>query len=603
MLQRVLYLPLIDLANEIGIPQNELHTLLGIDETELANMTLTEFQDHLAKVEDEEFSRVEELRNIATSRDSSVSERQQARQLLRDAGATGVVAAEENVDSLLQDVEGARTIQFGDETYDAEEFLADESISQLVGEYLSADDEQKTKFTEQFGAEFTNFIESHRSVLEEAADDLDETNTNLSEIQTQNAELANIEGIGTLSDEAAAALIPGFGSFQGEVLEKPAVLDVLSLPSLPPEQKANLFNVLSQASTAVLEEIRELSFEDLKELGALENSRQFQGQVAAWDLLSKVEDFNPENAAEAHELVTAILGGQPLNEAEGALQAASLLGQPLTGTAGLLDSDGDGQIDDPSILKENLTNHLNETNDGIFEPIEAPAEYQSVLDEIGHLLADGDLTSEEILDTIETGDIDTQNAILDAVSLSPEIANSLDPETKQTLVNTLASRYTVGPQALSSLQQGSYWEVDVASLGEELSQVLDSIGKYPWAESALRSKVSELQSVRRNAISRQQDEARLVDNYSDFPFLSRHYQSKLRQGDSPQKALDSVQELATNLMRENNWRYSDVEKHSNDLDIHRISTELNNLKNSNSLTRWFNRDKIKQLEDQLQRIS
>lgn len=566
-----------DLASEIGLSQQEFTDLLGVDSTELQNMTVTELQERIEQVEQEEFNKIEDLRSIATSSDSSVSERQQARELLRDSGAVGTVASEENVNKLVQEISDANTIQFGDEVYTVEEFLGDENISGLVSEYLASSDEDKASITERFGADFTNFINSHQTLLEEAADSLETSNSNLIEIQDQNSALGDIEGIGRLSDESLSALIPGYGSFQGELLEKPAVLQVLDI--LPDAQKVALYNSLTNASPAVLEQIRELTVDELKDLGALDNTDQFQGQVAAWDMLSLISDLDPENTLEAEQLVRTILDGQDIEEVEALVAQSAALGSDDPFLS-VLDSDSDGRIDDASILQENYKSYLEEGKDGRTPQIEAPAEYQNVLSEIGDLLADGDLTSEEILDTIEEGDQEQQMAILDAINLNPDLAAGVGSELSSQLTDIISRQFAAPVWGRThtadvQLRYGNYWSVDVGTIQSEINQLRDSVDKYPFLDSSqIQSQINYLSGLSSKASSQQAIESQLQEHVvtaASYSISSRGDSGYSRQGIVSLSGADNSrltdaqkikanQEWATQLMRSGEYTLDELKE-------------------------------------------
>ena len=593
-----------DLESAIGLNDQDLAELIGIDPGQVPELTVSDLQKEIKRVQDEEFSRIEDLRSIATSRDSSVSEREQARQLLRDSGASGLVATEADVDSLVQSLDSAEEIQFGDSVYTAEDFLGDENISQLVGEYLNAEDADKAAFAERYGSDFVNFVESNSAILSDAATELDSTVESVTEIQDYNQSLQNVENLGTINSEVLDVLVPGWSSFQGERLEEPSVLQVLKLPSLSDDQRSNLYNTINDASPQIAERLRDLSLEELNELGALENSDRFQGTIAGWqlsDALTGLDATDPDQAAQIRNLLTSQIGGEDLER----YLALNTVLETDDSYAGIIDRDRDGQIDDAVTLQENALQHIQSTGDGRLPTsldIEYSEEDQAVIDEFGTYLEDGQFTPEEITQYLSEETSEPQS-IVELIGRSPLLQSQIDPSVASELSSEyIQDFYTNEAANAQRIIEGDYWDIGNGAVESALRSLETLVEENPWLDSPeIQAELEGLEQVAIESSVRLKEEQRAIKEVPNTTALDalntliseglsgigssrsggvaslgrryinsstaehnieRFYNDYLRESGGFDSARDaerapSLQEVITQKYRENGWDYSD----------------------------------------------
>lgn len=274
----------------VGSPENlglepteydEVAAALGITSEQLADMQLSELSEKLEGLERDEMQRTQELQDLATNPNVSAAARQEARRELRELGASGVRATEEDLEQLVDQVEAGQTVSFGGQDYTVDELLSEDTLSQLVSDYLS-DEEFAAKLTES-EPEFAAFIEQNKAVLEDATDELDQAGESFVDIQNYNSTIANIsDDLPDLPDEAMKIFVgDSWGEFQPNKMEIPSIIKVLRSPRLSSDAKANLVRVINEVKNSpyILKEISKLSRKDLNKLGLSEGNT---GVISKW---------------------------------------------------------------------------------------------------------------------------------------------------------------------------------------------------------------------------------------------------------------------------------------------------------------------------------
>ena len=391
-------------AEQSGLSQPELAELLGIDEVKLSELTVPELNDQIRLIEQEEFARVEELRNVVSDPSSSASERRQARQLLNDLGATGVVASEADVDQLIQKVDEADTLTFGDEVISVEDFLSDENLSNLTREYLDADEETKAKFSEKYGSDFTNFIQQHQAALEAASDQLDDLNTEVDTIQEENEALGEVEGLGKLDSELLESIIPGYGEFNFDKLEAPPILEAINNPAVSTVERQRIADSLSELndlSPELAQLVADYSIEDLKSLGALdERSPEWNNHIQFLKTDYQLDNLDPEDPDYSRLVIESYFenGSTSLEDVQKQLDLSNQLGLENRPEAlNVFDTDGDGEIDDIESIRKRL-------EDSVGSLTSSDSLISSEHSEFAHHFSDGEISIQEASSIFTSGE-------------------------------------------------------------------------------------------------------------------------------------------------------------------------------------------------------
>lgn len=356
---------------QLGYTREQLSELLGIPVDQVGTLSVGQIRDQVSKLADEEFSQTAQLEEKADSNLLGVAERGLARTAARDMSASGVRATEADVASLEEQVASADQVTFGGKSYSVEELLQDETISNIVTEYLnSAPGSETRRLIDEREPALRSFIEKNQTLLSEASQQLQTQATEFRTIQSDNKAASTLGGL--LSDDVATALIPQFSQLSASRID-PSQVPVLavanSLDSNQKQQYAQNINLLSSEFPSAMQEMSQLTADDIRALG-LDNpggkwqnysrdQRRYQELVSIPDqdinaLVSQVFDVgdNYDFDAEVRR-----------NTARGTLGIGG-----TSDSLSIIDANNDGQVDSVEEIRSRL--------------ISAPPSLRSAIDDV-----------------------------------------------------------------------------------------------------------------------------------------------------------------------------------------------------------------------------
>ncbi len=167
---------------------------LGLKDEEMKNLSLSELQAKVEALASQDFTRVEELNRIANDPSYPENVRQDAQRQLRDLSSVSVAATEADMEKLNQEVQSADTFTIGDTTYSVEELLTDATLTSIVTAYLE-DDPDYIETLKNTAPDLAAFIDSNRAALKDIAKDLGEGVKSLADTQIFNASLEKVNGV------------------------------------------------------------------------------------------------------------------------------------------------------------------------------------------------------------------------------------------------------------------------------------------------------------------------------------------------------------------------------------------------------------------------
>lgn len=293
----------------------EVASLLGMDPEEVRGLSVRQLiQEAEAQVE-EEFTTVADLQRRAQDPNLGPAERAEARRMLREMGATGIRAAESDIDKMAEQIATADTVEFGGEEVTIEELLDDEYLSGLTARYLQASEDDPFRAQlEKNEPELTKWIQQNQAVLQDAVQQMEEGLSDFAEIQYENRRLADIAIGEDLSDDIMSNLLQGWGEIQSETYEDrgevPEVLRILNDPQYNKNIQTNIYEglqTLQEADPALTQELATLSKGEMDALGitAGNNSDKFSTYKSYLTDISKLESADPTSA---ESVASAILG-------------------------------------------------------------------------------------------------------------------------------------------------------------------------------------------------------------------------------------------------------------------------------------------------------
>lgn len=383
----------------LGFQDNaELAAMLGIPEAELSELNLKELQEQSQKLFNDEFQKVNTLTAQAQDVNLGPAERAEARKTLKDMGATGVAAAESDIDKLADQVANADVVKFNNSEMPVEEMLSDEFVSGLVAQYINGDDSFKEQLKES-EPELAKWIDDNKAILDTAVANLDEDVQNFAKIQNDNKLLAKTAA-GDLSDNAMKAFFPDFGSLRDQAYDEatyPEALKILQDSNYPDkEAQVNLKNEIDrwseEGASKRAKQLAAMSQADLSKLGVLApvgtaERNRYNSLVRLSNDQKTIALMNPADPDSIARVLVGPSGKmsdlqQTLKDVK-AREASGLFKAADKMTLNALDSNKDGILDSPEILAKNIKSYfpdrdmndaLRQINNGTAAVLKGPSE-------------------------------------------------------------------------------------------------------------------------------------------------------------------------------------------------------------------------------------
>ena len=179
--------------------KGEIADALGLSVEAFDNLTLDELNKQIESLEADELSRVEELRNMLDDPTISFAMKKAIYDELRQLGAAGVVGAEQEIQTLQEQIDTANTIEILGETYTLEEALSDDGLSELIAR--AASDEkllQAMKDTPGYQA-LAQWVETNKTAVQSLLDEYEFQAKSFVEVQREYKDFREILGV----DDAA----------------------------------------------------------------------------------------------------------------------------------------------------------------------------------------------------------------------------------------------------------------------------------------------------------------------------------------------------------------------------------------------------------------
>ena len=333
---------------------------LGVSVADVDNLTATEFMGKMHDFQQRELTRTQSLQQRANDPMLGQAERQQARQELRGAGATGLRSAEESVADIQDQINTANTVSFGGQNLSVEKLMGDENMSAMVASYLRdpASDSSKALASTEPG--LVDWIKSNKAGLDTLTAGVSTQAQQFADIQTQTKKLATPEGMIPLNEDTMKALMPDWGKLTDKVPQTPAILQMMHDPKGSPEEKQALNMAVTKLATTpglgpeYVAELRDMSAQNLRALGLTQPGAA--DKYAAYVLeSSKLDSVQPD----ARSVMSALgLDSESANAKLQELRQMEALGVAGSGSqlANVLDPDGDGRVNagDMGRIKEEL---------------------------------------------------------------------------------------------------------------------------------------------------------------------------------------------------------------------------------------------------------
>lgn len=291
-----------DIVSQLGSSPAELAEVLGISEEELGSKTVQDLQSALQNVVQEEFTLVEQTVGALNNPALTPQERQLLKQELRQMGASGVYATEQEMGFLEDALSSADTVEFNGQLIKLEDLLSDDYMSQMITRFVEAPEGSKfRKELEENEPALASFIKQHEAAFKELSIHMDETVQEYDTIQqsreSASTDLKNIFGAEVgLADSVLEAM--GLGKdaefTQFDATQFPGMtwmLGGLRNGTLGKEVLPNL-KELTRLNPTLASQVLKMSEQELKNLGIDKKGggwNKFLSSVSTWDRVNKLD--------------------------------------------------------------------------------------------------------------------------------------------------------------------------------------------------------------------------------------------------------------------------------------------------------------------------
>lgn len=339
-------------SGKFGYSPQDVAQLLGVPENNVAGMSIGQLRDAINQVGATEFNKTEQLEQQAQSGELGQAERGLARQAARELSRTGVRSSEADVAHLEQQIANADQVQFGGQSYNIEDLLKDDTISNIVSDYLnSAEGSPERTQLEATEPALVGFIKKNQELLQDASEHLKQGVATFQETQEANKALRSIGGV-ALNSDLLNTLAPQLNQLSSERIDVRAIPVLAAAQGLPVnEQKQYVSNINAAVADdpATIRDLQGLDAATLQawDIGGGANSAWNTNYLQPKQLRNQIASLN--NLDDAISLTT---GGKynstTINQALDAAKAADTLGfgQGNMSLGDILDSNGDGRVDD-----------------------------------------------------------------------------------------------------------------------------------------------------------------------------------------------------------------------------------------------------------------
>jgi hypothetical protein len=121
----------------LGTTVEELSALTGLSADQITNMSVSDLQNTLSTVGQQQFGETQAVQAGMASGLLSSTERAALRDTLRSMEETGVAGAESQFVSVLRDIDEGTTVDIGGKSYSVEEILSEETLTGILTDYFN----------------------------------------------------------------------------------------------------------------------------------------------------------------------------------------------------------------------------------------------------------------------------------------------------------------------------------------------------------------------------------------------------------------------------------------------------------------------------------
>lgn len=202
-----------ELGTDVPFDKNAVATVLNVDVTELDEWTLEEVKAGLRAYSSQNFTNVDELREVLASPAASQSQKDFARKRLAELGAVGVTSLEEKTDNLERQMEEGDTVRFGNTEVRISELLTNPKYKAVIAEAL--DDPEALSKLEETDKKLHDWIVTNKNSIKNIRTELAQGTADFIKLQQEYAAYVKDAPVDVLDK-----LVPGWRDAKGMPLEE-----------------------------------------------------------------------------------------------------------------------------------------------------------------------------------------------------------------------------------------------------------------------------------------------------------------------------------------------------------------------------------------------
>jgi hypothetical protein len=352
----------------LGYNAQQLSELLGVPVDQVSNMSVRQIHDQVNQLMSNEFSNTNQLEQQAGSVNAGQAERALAHEGAREASRVGIRSTEADVQHLEQQISNADQVQFGGQLYKVDDLLKDDNISGIISNYLNAAPGSPTRTQlEQTEPQLIHFVQKNQTLLQDAADHLQQGAQSFQQLQQSNKDAATMGGL--LTPEMAADLVPGYNQLSDKSIDPNSVPVLAVAQNLNAGQKANYAATLKNLAAkfpGMTTELAGLTPQEIQELGFDDPNgkwKSFEEQEQKYQQIMNTPD------EDLHGLISQVFNvGDNVDFGKEVQRSAAMsaLGlAPQNHGLDLIDADHDGKLDSPADIRNRLATSQPSLKDAI----------------------------------------------------------------------------------------------------------------------------------------------------------------------------------------------------------------------------------------------
>lgn len=266
---------------------------------DLNNMTIEQLQDAIQQEIDAEMSQVSDINQKMGSVYTGEAERGAALSDARDLGAVGVTSAENQAQSVNQQIQQGDTITFMGKQVPLSTFLSDDNIANVVRDFITNPNSDTNKQLAEQNPDFTKFVSQYKDTLEAAVKDLAGGVAEQQKTVASNAALKKVDlgdGMsGELSDDLMKAIFPDWGKVTGKAFDanQSPLLNVLRHNNIPAGDRKSFINLMNDHPEFAAE-LSKLPAQDLERAMKGDGQANLQSNVKTAEALKGLDAASPD---------------------------------------------------------------------------------------------------------------------------------------------------------------------------------------------------------------------------------------------------------------------------------------------------------------------